>query len=82
MVKSAVSVIVSRRDLNEEIAKVAYELYRDRGMFNGRDFDDWVRAEKIVMERYAKIEDEDEALAASVVNKRLNAGKKTKKISK
>jgi len=82
MVKSAVSGIVSRRDLNEEIAKVAYELYRDRGMSNGHDFDDWVRAEKIVMDRYAKIEDEDEALAASVVNKRLIAGKRTKKVSR
>jgi len=82
MGKSVVSGIVSRRDLNEEIAKMAYELYRGRGMSNGRDFDDWVRAEKIVMERYAKIEDEDEALAASVVNKRLNARKKAKKISR
>jgi hypothetical protein len=51
-------------------------------MSNGHDFEDWVRAEKIVMERYAKIEDEDEALAASVVNKRLIAGKRTKKVSR
>jgi Protein of unknown function (DUF2934) len=61
---------------------VAYDLYRDRGMSNGHDFDDWMKAERIVMERYSRSKDEDEALADSVVSRRLSTGKKTKKISR
>ena len=36
-----------------EIARVAYELYEQRGREDGRDFDDWLRAEAIVWRRYA-----------------------------
>ena len=51
--------VVKQRDLNEEIAKVAYDLYEKRGRGNGNDLDDWVRAEKIVMGRYAKLKREE-----------------------
>jgi len=40
--------------LNEEIARVAYELYEKRGRVEGCHFDDWVEAEKIVLARHAK----------------------------
>lgn len=44
--------------LNEEIARVAYDLYEKRGRVEGSHFDDWVEAEKIVLamraERTAK----------------------------
>ncbi len=39
--------------IQEEIAKVAYELYEKRGKAHGCHFDDWVEAEKIVMARHA-----------------------------
>jgi hypothetical protein len=38
-----------------EIAIKAYDLYVKRGMTDGHDFDDWLQAEKIVMEQQAKI---------------------------
>lgn len=39
---------------NEEVARVAYELYEKRGKGHGCHVDDWLEAEKIVMARHAK----------------------------
>ncbi len=38
----------------DEIRKVAYELYERSGMIPGRDEENWLKAEKIVMARYAE----------------------------
>lgn len=35
----------------EEIAKVAYELFEGRGRTPGHDFEDWLKAERIVRQR-------------------------------
>lgn len=35
----------------EEVARVAYELYEQRGRVDGYDIEDWARAEEIVRER-------------------------------
>ncbi|MCX7913057.1 MAG: DUF2934 domain-containing protein [Thermodesulfovibrionales bacterium] len=42
-------------DLKEEISKVAYELYVKSGCIPGRDMDNWLEAERIVMERYKSV---------------------------
>lgn len=39
-------------DLNSEIEKLAYELYEKNGRIKGRDLDNWLEAERIVIERY------------------------------
>ncbi len=39
--------------LQEEIAKVAYELYEKRGRSPGCHLDDWLEAERIVRARHA-----------------------------
>ncbi|BCB97130.1 hypothetical protein JZK55_20520 [Dissulfurispira thermophila] len=39
-------------NLHDEIAKVAHELYEKSGRVPGRDLDNWLEAEKIVMARY------------------------------
>ena len=39
-------------NLNNEIEKMAYELYEKGGKVEGRDLDNWLEAEKIVMARY------------------------------
>jgi len=36
-------------DLYEEIAKVAHEIYEKSGYIEGRDLDNWLEAERIVM---------------------------------
>jgi hypothetical protein len=41
-------------DLYEEIAKVAYELYEKNGYIDGRDLDNWLEAERVVMARLAE----------------------------
>ena len=40
--------------LYEKIAKVAYSLHEKRGRVHGYDLDDWLEAERIVLEKYAK----------------------------
>ena len=40
--------------LYDEIARVAHELYEKRGRIHGYHLEDWIEAEKIVMERHAK----------------------------
>lgn len=44
------------RDKNmfDEIARVAYNLYEKRGYVSGHDFSDWIEAEKIVMRKYSQ----------------------------
>lgn len=44
----------TEKNLNEEIARVAYGLYEKRGYVNGNDFSDWVEAEKIVLQKNRK----------------------------
>jgi hypothetical protein len=42
-----------KMDLNAEIEKMAKELYVKSGRIEGRDLENWLEAEKIVMERHA-----------------------------
>jgi hypothetical protein len=44
----------SEKKLDDEIARVAYELYEKRGYASGNDFADWIEAEKIVMNTSGK----------------------------
>lgn len=43
-----------RDKLVEETAKLAYELHEKKGRVHGSDLDDWLEAERIVLERYAR----------------------------
>lgn len=40
-------------DIYDEIAKEAYCIYEKSGCICGRDFDNWLEAERIVLARYA-----------------------------
>ena len=40
----------------DEIGKLARELYEKSGRIEGRDLDNWLEAERIVMERYKEQE--------------------------
>lgn len=46
---------MDKKALEEEIRKVAYELYVKSGCIPGRDLDNWLEAERIVLERYGLI---------------------------
>lgn len=50
-------------NLYDEIVTLAYELYKKSGRVEGRDFDNWLEAERIVKARYAaKGKNEDEVI--------------------
>ena len=49
--KHPLSVISNTHVDEETIRKRAYELYVDRGMEDGRDLEDWLRAEEEGMSR-------------------------------
>lgn len=40
---------------HDEIAKLAYSFYESRGRRDGRDVDDWLRAEKQLALHYAQL---------------------------
>ena len=46
--------MMDERNLNDETAKLAYELHEKRGKIHGYDLADWLEAERTVLERYAK----------------------------
>lgn len=52
-------------NLREEIAKVAFELHQKRGFIHGRDLQDWLEAERIVMARYEKTPEKRESKKSS-----------------
>ena len=41
------------KNMIDEIARVAYNLYENRGCAPGNDFSDWLEAERIVKQKYA-----------------------------
>ena len=43
-----------KKGIHDEIARVAYELYEKRGRTHGYEFEDWLEAEKIVMEKHER----------------------------
>ena len=46
--------MMNEMNLNDETAKAAYELHEKRGKIHGYDLADWLEAERLVLERYAK----------------------------
>jgi hypothetical protein len=44
----------NRSGFQEEIAKIAYDLYVQRGKTDGHDLDDWLQAKKIVAGQQVK----------------------------
>ncbi len=42
------------KNLQQEIAKVAYDLHQKRGWSHGRDLEDWLEAERLVLAKQGK----------------------------
>jgi len=49
--KNAAELTVSEQELRERIAQKAYELYEKRGHAHGCDVEDWLEAERLVVEQ-------------------------------
>jgi hypothetical protein len=43
-----------KKGIHDEIARVAYELHEKRGSAHGHELEDWLEAEKIVMEKHER----------------------------
>ena len=50
--RNSTSKKLSQDQLFNEVAKLAYQFYVDRGYQSGNELDDWLRAERIVKARY------------------------------
>ena len=44
--------IEMKKDMHDEIARVAHELYEKTGRADGNELKNWLEAEKIVMEKH------------------------------
>ena len=62
----------------DEIARIARELYEKSGRIEGRDLDNWLEAERIVMERYKEQEKAEKKAALSPKKSSKTATKKKK----
>ncbi len=56
-------------DLQEEIRKMAYELYEKSGRMGGREVENWLAAEKIVMARHARSKQPGESQSEKKITK-------------
>lgn len=61
-----VRIMVDRDRIEEEIRQVAYEIYVHSGCIPGRDLDNWLQAERIVLERYGLIKQETSDIESEV----------------
>jgi hypothetical protein len=68
----------SKQDLKEEIAKVAYEIFIQTGV-SGLEVENWLQAERIVLERLSVQEPSN--AARKLVPSRKKGGTKKKKMS-
>ena len=64
-------------NLHDEIAAVAYELFKSRNGIPVRDLDDWLDAERLVLARHAGQEieepEEEDAPAETAEEKKIKA---------
>ncbi len=58
-------------DLEDEIARVAYELYERDGRLHGKDQEHWLEAERIVKERHQKRDESGEGRTAKTSQPKL-----------
>lgn len=69
--------MIDREKIEEEIKQVAYEIYVNSGCIPGRDIDNWIEAERRVLEKYGLIKNGD-----SYVEKRETSEKPKKRVCK
>ena len=50
----------SKEELDEEIRRLAYELYEKGGHVPGKELEYWLEAEKIILSKYASEKSEQE----------------------
>jgi hypothetical protein len=67
-----------KQNIHDEIAKVAHELFENSGRIYGCELENWLAAEKIVMERHAREIEQDANLIGSKKEKKASGKTKPK----
>ena len=70
---------MDRKALEEEIRKIAYELYEKSGCIPGRDLENWLEAEKIVLSKYGLLEQKDVPSSIPKKKEKTKRGRRSKK---
>jgi hypothetical protein len=65
--------------LNDEIRKLAYELYEKSGKAACRDLDNWLEAEKIILEQQGREKNPETTFSSPLKKKRTSTSKKASK---
>jgi hypothetical protein len=63
-------------DLRDEIANMAYELYKNSGCIEGRDEENWLEAERIILARQRLEPEEQQSQKKQVKRSRGRNNKK------
>jgi len=61
-----------KKNIHDEIAKVAYELFENSGRLYGCELENWLAAKKIVMETHAREIEQDANLIGSTKEKKAS----------
>ena len=66
------------KNIHDEVAKVAYDLFENSGRMYGYEVENWLAAEKIVMERYSKEIEQKTHTIGSIKGKKASGKTKPK----
>lgn len=69
---------MSERDLFDEIARIAYELWERDGCIHGRDIEHWCTAEHVVISQLVPVDEEKPKKAKAPVKKTAKTTSKPK----
>jgi len=69
-----------KKKMCDEIAKVAYDLFEQRGRIHGYAQVDWLEAERIVMERHVKEIEQEADIIRATKKKKAPAKTETKTV--
>ena len=72
--ENAAELAVSEQELRERIAQRAYDFYQNRGETHGRDVEDWLEAERLVLAQF----EEDRRSKIKMPRQRSNRSRKDK----
>ena len=64
--------------IQDEIAKVAYELFENSGRMYGNELENWLAAEEIVMKKHAREKGQDANFTGSTKEKKASGKTKPK----
>jgi hypothetical protein len=67
---------VKTMDLNDEIRKLAYQQYEKSGKVACRDLDNWLEAERMILEQQGREKNPEATLSPPLKMKRTSTGKK------